>query len=116
MDLHLREPVDDVHPRLLQSLRPVDVPLLLESGLQLDQAHGLLARLRRAMSAGTRAESSLVRYTVALRPITWGSRDACSTNASTELEKESYGTCTRASARRSEPNSARGLAAENGGA
>ena len=47
VDLHVRESVDDVHSRLLEPLRPVDVPILLEAGLELDEADGLLSRLRR---------------------------------------------------------------------
>ena len=45
MDLHVGEAVDDVHPRLLELARPLDVPTLVEAGLQLDEADGLLSVL-----------------------------------------------------------------------
>ena len=37
------QPIDDVHPRLLQCTRPLDVPLFVEAGLELDQNGDLLA-------------------------------------------------------------------------
>ena len=43
--LQARDPVDHVHARLLQLLRPPDVRALVEAGLELDQADRLLAAL-----------------------------------------------------------------------
>ena len=43
--LQVREAVDDVNARLLQGARPFDVPVLVEAGLQLDEADALLAVL-----------------------------------------------------------------------
>ena len=45
VDLHVRVAVDDVDAGLLERPRPFDVAPLVEAGLQLDQAHGLLAFL-----------------------------------------------------------------------
>ena len=45
VDLHVREPVDDVDARLLERARPLDVAPLVEARLQLDDAHALLAVL-----------------------------------------------------------------------
>ena len=47
VNLHVGEAVDDVHPRLFQGARPVDVAALVEARLQLDHTHDLLAVLRR---------------------------------------------------------------------
>ena len=43
--LERRLAIDDVHPRLLQCLGPVDVHALVEAGLELDQRDRLLAAL-----------------------------------------------------------------------
>ena len=62
VDLQIGEAVDDVHARLLERTRPLDVALLVEAGLELDDADALLAVLRRRRSApGAIAESRLVR-------------------------------------------------------
>ena len=45
VDLHVREPVHDVHARLLELARPLDVAPLVEAGLQLDEADRLLPLL-----------------------------------------------------------------------
>ena len=45
VDLHVGEAVHDVHARLLELARPLDVPPLVEARLQLDEADGLLAVL-----------------------------------------------------------------------
>ncbi len=45
VDLQAREPVDDVHSCTLQGARPRDVAVLVEAGLELDEAHALLAVL-----------------------------------------------------------------------
>ena len=44
--LQVGEAVDDVHARLLERARPLDVPVLVEARLQLDEADALLAVLR----------------------------------------------------------------------
>ena len=46
VDLQAREPVDDVHAGALELARPLDVPPLVETGLQLDEADALLSVLR----------------------------------------------------------------------
>ena len=46
VDLEVGEPVDDVDTRLLHRARPLDVATLVEAGLQLEQADGLLPVLR----------------------------------------------------------------------
>ncbi len=45
VDLQVREPVRDVDARLLQRPRPLDVAKLVEAGLELDEADGLLPLL-----------------------------------------------------------------------
>ena len=45
VDLQVREPVDDVDAGLLEGVRPLDVPPLVEARLQLDEADALLAGL-----------------------------------------------------------------------
>jgi hypothetical protein len=45
VDLHVRESVDDVDACTFERSRPFDVPMLIEAGLQLDQADALLAGL-----------------------------------------------------------------------
>ncbi len=45
VDLQVVEPVDDVHARLLEGPRPLDVQPLVEACLELDEADALLARL-----------------------------------------------------------------------
>ena len=52
VDLHVREAVDDVDARLFERARPADVPPLVEARLQLDDADGLLALLRRLDQCG----------------------------------------------------------------
>src|SRR6185437_8040973 len=47
VDLHVREPVDDVHAGLLERPGPLDVAALVEASLELDEAEALLAVLRR---------------------------------------------------------------------
>ena len=47
VNLEPREAVDDMHAGLLEPARPFDVPLLVETCLQLDQADRLLAVFRR---------------------------------------------------------------------
>ena len=47
VDLHVREAVDDVHARLLERARPLDVAPLVEARLELDDADALLAVLGR---------------------------------------------------------------------
>ena len=45
VNLQVGEAVDDVHARLLQRTRPLDVPVLVEASLQLHEADALLAVL-----------------------------------------------------------------------
>ena len=47
VDLQIREAVDHVDARLLERASPLDVPALVEAGLQLDDADALLAVLGR---------------------------------------------------------------------
>ena len=47
MRLQTNEAVDDVNARLLKTLRPLDVVLLVESRLQLDERGNLLAQITR---------------------------------------------------------------------
>ena len=91
VDLHVREAVDDVHARLLQLARPLDVAPLVEAGLQLDEAHRLLAVLGAVDSAETSVLSSEVRYTAVFIAITSGSSAAAATNASKLVRNDSYG-------------------------
>ena len=46
VDLQRREAVHDVHARLLQRARPLDVPTLVAARLDLDETHALLSVLR----------------------------------------------------------------------
>ena len=55
MDLEVGEAVDDVHARLLERARPLDVPALVEAGLELDEADALLAGLGRLDQGRARA-------------------------------------------------------------
>ncbi len=62
------------------------------------------------MSASTIGESPLVRYSVCLIASTFGSAAACSRNAWTLVENESYGWCSRTSRSRIAAKTSLGLA------
>ena len=55
VDLEAGEAVDDVDARLLEGARPLDVAALVAARLDLDEADGLLAALRRVDRARARA-------------------------------------------------------------
>ena len=66
VDLDRRVAVDDVHARLLERLRPVDVVRSSKRAFSSTTQTACLPRSAARISAGTSVESSLVRYTVVL--------------------------------------------------
>ena len=98
--LQVGEAVDDVHARLLQGARPLDVAVLVEARLQLDEADALLAVLgafdRAPARAGCRRSSGRRRSSSRSRPGR-GRRPARTPRSS--AANDSYGWWTRKSLR-----------------
>ena len=101
VDLEVREAVDDVDARALHRPRPFDVPVLVEAGLELDEAHALAPVLghldqrrddRRVVARPVHGRLQCDRPPGPARP-RW-------TKRSNVVTKESYGWWTSMSPRR----------------
>ena len=83
--LQSHQSVEDLHPRIFQLARPLDVGGLVEARFHLHHHRHFLALPPPARSASTIGELSLVRYSVCLIESTAGSCAAASINDTTLL-------------------------------